>query len=98
MIDEPQALEEEQRRLDEIQRRKRGGGIRWIIAEALPSAQSGHDRGGRARAAFPHGNGNQRRRKRRKTVQLAVIPSAARYGYALTDRALGEVVPFAQQA
>ena len=66
MTDEPQDLEEVQRRLEEIQRRKRGG-IRWqmsrhtaeLAIEAIEAA---------APEPPPHGNGKPRRRKRRKRL------------------------------
>ena len=66
MTDEPQDLEEVQRRLEEIQRRKRGG-IRWqmsrhtaeLAIEAFEAATP---------APPPHGNGKPRRRKRRKRL------------------------------
>jgi len=66
MNDEPQDLEEVQRRLDEIQRRKRSG-IRWqmsrhtaeLAIEAIEAA---------APEPPPHGNGKPRRRKRRKRL------------------------------
>jgi len=67
MPDEPQDLEEVQRKLDEIQRRKRGG-IRWQMSRhtaelAIEAIQ--------AAAPEPpphHGSGKQRRRKRRKRL------------------------------
>jgi len=66
MTDEPRDVEEVQRRLEEIQRRKRGG-IRWQLSrhtaelaiEAIESA---------APEPPPHGNGKPRRRKRRKRL------------------------------
>ena len=68
MTDEPQDLEEVQRRLDEIQRRKRGG-IRWqmsrhtaeLAIEAI-TATSPDPR------QPPSAKGKQRRRKRRKRL------------------------------
>jgi hypothetical protein len=69
MTDEPQDLEEVQRRLDEIQRRKRGG-IRWKMSrntaeraiEAIEAAAPSQ-----VRSPLP-GKGKQRRRKRRKRL------------------------------
>ena len=66
MTDDPRDLEEVQRRLEEIQRRKRGG-IRWqmsrhtaeLAIEAIEAA---------APEPPPHGNGKPRRRKRRKRL------------------------------
>jgi len=66
MTDEPQDLEEVQRRLEEIQRRKRGG-IRWqmsrhtaeLAIEAIEAA---------APEPPPPGNGKPRRRKRTKRL------------------------------
>jgi len=69
MIDEPQDLEEVQRRLDEIQRRKREG-IRWKMSRhtaeraivAIEAAAPSEER------SPPPGKGKQRRRKRRKRL------------------------------
>ena len=69
MTDEPQDLEEVQRRLDEIQRRKRGG-IRWQMSRntaeraivAIEAAAPSQHR------SPPAGRGKQRRRKRRKRL------------------------------
>jgi hypothetical protein len=68
MTDEPEDLEEVQRRLDEIQRRKRGG-IRWqmsrhtaeLAIEAITATplETRHP---------PTAKGKQRRRKRRKRL------------------------------
>jgi anti-sigma factor RsiW len=69
MTDEPQDLEEVQRRLDEIQRRKREG-IRWQMSRhtaereivAFEAAAPDEQR------SPPPGKGKQRRRKRRKRL------------------------------
>jgi len=69
MSEDPRDLEEVQRRLDEIQRRKRGG-IRWQISrqtaehaiEAIEGLGPDADRGPRP------GKSKQRRRKRRKRL------------------------------
>ena len=69
MSDDPQDLEEVQRKLDEIQRRKRGG-IRWQISretaehaiEAIEGTAPAADR------SPEPGRGKQRRRKRRKRL------------------------------
>ena len=69
MTEEPQDLEEVQRRLDEIQRRKRGA-MRWqmsrhtaeLAIEAIQAAAPDQDR------SPPPGKGKQRRRKRRKRL------------------------------
>ena len=69
MTDEPQDLEEVQRRLDEIQRRKREG-IRWQMSRhtavraigAIEAAAPCEER------SRPPGKGKQRRRKRRKRL------------------------------
>jgi len=66
MTDDPRDLEEVQRRLEEIQRRKRGG-IRWqmsrhtaeLAIEAIESA---------APEPPSHGKGKPRRRKRTKRL------------------------------
>jgi hypothetical protein len=68
MTDEPQDLEEVQRRLDEIQRRKRSG-IRWqmsrhtaeLAIEAITSTSPDPRHAASAK-------GKQRRRKRRKRL------------------------------
>jgi hypothetical protein len=69
MTDEPQDLEEVQRRLDEIQRRKRGG-IRWqmsrhtaeLAIEAIEATAPDQHR------SQPPGRGKPRRRKRTKRL------------------------------
>ena len=66
MTDDPRDLEEVQRRLEEIQRRKRGG-IRWqmsrhtaeLAIEAIEAAAPG---------PTTHGKGKPRRRKRTKRL------------------------------
>jgi len=64
MSDEPGDLEEVQRRLQEIQRRKRGR-IRWQIGKH--TAELAIDAiGGREKRERPHGK--TRRRKRRKRL------------------------------
>lgn len=68
MTDEPQDLEQVQRKLDEIQSRKRGG-IRWGMSRhtaeraivAIEATAPTQDRS-------PPGKGKQRRRKRRKRL------------------------------
>ena len=66
MTDEPQDLEEVQRKLDEIQRRKRGR-IRWQMSRhtaerAIVAIEA------TAPEPPPHGKGKPRRRKRRKRL------------------------------
>ena len=68
MSDDPQDLEEVQRRLDEIQSRKRGG-IRWQMSRhtaerAIVAIEATAPVEHRA----PHGKGKQRRRKRTKRL------------------------------
>ena len=68
MTDEPQDLEEVQRRLDEIQRRKREG-IRWQMSRhtaerAIVAIEAGAPDEHRP----PPGKGKQRCRKRRKRL------------------------------
>jgi anti-sigma factor RsiW len=69
MTHDPRDLEEVRRRLEEIQRRKRGG-IRWkmsrhtaeLAISAIEAAAPEQDR------SAPAGRGKQRRRKRRKRL------------------------------
>ena len=67
MTDEPQDLEEVQRRLDEIQRRKRGG-IRWKMSRNTAERAIVAIEAAAPEPPRHHGNGKQRRRKRRKRL------------------------------